>query len=392
MKYITNANAIILILSDNTKVRVEKTDKNYPKVLKTFELPQDEQDDAIKALLNPVLLGKKAVTSAEGFEVIDDQIFYQGERLPAALEQKVLSIMQDGLPLDHFAKFWERLQNNPSATSINELVDFLSYKELPITEDGFFIAYKGVDSDYWSVKGNTSTKVTQGTVDGIGRILNSIGAIIEVPRRQVDDNRANECSHGLHVGSLDYVVNGYDANISVPHYGVHYSVRMGGVVYPYKTATKVSRSPSKRIVIDVPIGKLTIPITRESIENLPSNEKVFLEIEDILTKISDDEIAGLTPPKFGDVISRNEKVGQNYDGEWFKYSFDKTFPLTYKYHRFANIAKDASSGYDGNYTTIPLPKGQVKHPIYVFPKIKSSLCSWHTRLQVALKELQKADR
>jgi hypothetical protein len=204
MKYITNAKAIILILSDNTNVRVEKTDKNYAKVLKSFELPKDEQEAAILTILNPIVLGKSAVNDVEGFELIDDEIHYQGERLPAALEQKVLSIMADGLPLDHFAKFWERLQNNPSATSINELVDFLSYKELPITEDGFFIAYKGVDDAYWSVKGNTSTKVLQGTVNSSGQIYNAIGSVIEVPRRGVDDNRANECSFGLHVGSLDY--------------------------------------------------------------------------------------------------------------------------------------------------------------------------------------------
>ncbi len=204
MKYITNNKAIILILSDNTNVRVEKTDKNYAKILKSFELPKDEQESVILAILNPVILGKSAVNDVDGFELINDEIHYQGERLPAALETKVLSILEDGLPLEHFVKFWERLQNNPSATSINELVDFLSYKELPITDDGFFIAYKGVDSSYWSVKGNTSTKVTQGTVNSSGQILNSIGSIIEVPRRAVDDNRENECSHGLHVGSLDY--------------------------------------------------------------------------------------------------------------------------------------------------------------------------------------------
>jgi len=159
MKYITNTNAIILVLSDNKNVRVEKSDKNYAKILKAFSLPKDEQEAEVIRILNPVVLGKRGVVGVEGFELIDDEIHYQGERLPFALEQKVLSIMEDGLPLEHFAKFWDRLQKNPSATSISELVDFLSYKELPITDDGYFIAYKGVDASYWSVKGNKSTKV-----------------------------------------------------------------------------------------------------------------------------------------------------------------------------------------------------------------------------------------
>ena len=117
---------------------------------------------------------------------------------------KVKSIIEDGLPIGHFEKFWENLKENPSSSSVDELVDFLSYKELPITEDGFLVAYKGVKNDYYSSTGNTKTKVLQGKVDGMGRIFNGIGEVIEVLRRDVDDDRSNECSHGLHVGSLDY--------------------------------------------------------------------------------------------------------------------------------------------------------------------------------------------
>ena len=36
---------------------------------------------------------------------------------------------------------------NPSETSREELYDFLSYRELPITSEGTFIAYKGVGED-----------------------------------------------------------------------------------------------------------------------------------------------------------------------------------------------------------------------------------------------------
>jgi hypothetical protein len=100
--------------------------------------------------------------------------------------------------------FWKNLLNNPSKTSIDELIDFLEYKELPITSDGCFLAYKGLRDDYFSVHGNTSTKVLQGTVDASGHIFNGIGEVIEVRRNQVCDNRDHHCSYGLHVGSLNY--------------------------------------------------------------------------------------------------------------------------------------------------------------------------------------------
>ena len=106
--------------------------------------------------------------------------------------------------MEHFEKFWENLEKNPSAKSVEELTQFLDYKELPITEDGCFLAYKGVLSDYYSVHGNTSTKVIQGTVDSNGKIYNGIGEVIEVRRRDVDDDRDAHCSYGLHCGSLEY--------------------------------------------------------------------------------------------------------------------------------------------------------------------------------------------
>lgn len=199
MNYITNNAAIILLLSTGEKVRVEKTDKNYAKILKTFELPKDEQESAVKVIINPI----SKIASA-GFVINGDDVTYKGESLPQALKTKVISIVRDGLPIEHFEKFWEKLRENPSAQSVTELTDFLSYKELPITDEGDLIAYKGVRNDYYSATGNKETRVLQGTVDEHGHIYNGVGEVIEVARNCVDDDRTNECSFGLHCGSLDY--------------------------------------------------------------------------------------------------------------------------------------------------------------------------------------------
>lgn len=199
MNYITNASAIILLLSNGDRIRVEKIDKNYAKILKTFELHKDEQESAIREIINPI-----SKISIKGFVINGDDVTYQGESLPQALKTKVISIVRDGLPIEHFEKFWEKLRENPSAQSVAELTDFLSYKELPITEDGDLIAYKGVQMNYYSSTGNRDTRVIQGTVNDSGQIYNGVGEVIEVARNCVDDDRTNECSFGLHCGSLDY--------------------------------------------------------------------------------------------------------------------------------------------------------------------------------------------
>ena len=45
-----------------------------------------------------------------------------------------------------------------------------------------------------------------------GSFDNSVGSTVEVDRTNVDNNRNNGCSHGLHVGSLNYVKDYGDDN------------------------------------------------------------------------------------------------------------------------------------------------------------------------------------
>lgn len=132
-------------------------------------------------------------------------VYYFSERLHGAVVDKLLDLIQAGMDTSApFIKFIKNLLDNPSKSSVDELYDFLSYKSLPIDEDGYVIGYKGVASDGWSISGNTQTTVLQGEVNERGQILNRVGDTIEVQRRCVDDDRRNQCSHGLHVGSFDY--------------------------------------------------------------------------------------------------------------------------------------------------------------------------------------------
>jgi len=203
MKYAINTEAIILFINGKN-IRVEKTDKKYAKILQVFQLPKDQQESEVESILNAVVKADKVIKETESFDVQGEDIFYKGEKLPKAFSDKVLSIIADGLPLENFEKFWDNLTQNPSAQSVKELTEFLNYKELPITEDGHFLAYKGVENNYYSSHGNKETKVLQGTVNHLGQIYNGVGEMIEVRRRDVDDDREKHCSFGLHAGSLDY--------------------------------------------------------------------------------------------------------------------------------------------------------------------------------------------
>ena len=99
--------------------------------------------------------------------------------------------MRDGFPFQPMIKFLGNILENPSNRAVQELYSFLEHKNLPITEDGCFLAYKAVDKNYMDKY--------SGTID------NSVGQSVTMQRRKVDDNCNNGCSDGLHVGALDYV-------------------------------------------------------------------------------------------------------------------------------------------------------------------------------------------
>lgn len=204
MKYIINTQAIVLYIN-NRILKIEKTDARYASVIKVLNLPQEQQESEILNIITD--RKKKDDAKSKGFIITEDSVLYNKQKIPDVLAKKVRSIYNEGLPLDLFAAFWSNLSLNPSQTSVNELYDFLAYKELPITEDGCFLAYKGVRSNYYSVNGNSETQVIRGKVDNGFHIYNGVGEYIEVLRRNVDDDRSQHCSTGLHAGSLDYARN-----------------------------------------------------------------------------------------------------------------------------------------------------------------------------------------
>ena len=163
----------------------------------------DADYDLIPSLIS--VSNKIENVSCGNIRVIDGNLFYKNVQLHGVVVNKLFDLLKAGAKdVEALMKFIERLMANPSANSVNELYSFLSYKSLPITADGKFLAYKGVENNFYSKHGNKDTVVVSGKVNDSGSIYNGIGETIEVARRSVDDNRDNHCSFGLHVGSYDY--------------------------------------------------------------------------------------------------------------------------------------------------------------------------------------------
>lgn len=138
---------------------------------------------------------KSFITTVTGGKATIDEngVTYNGLPLNNYLTDRMVEFFTQGMPVAHYCTFLENIMANPSMTARGELYLFLEAANLPITEDGCFLAYKAVDPQL-------KDKHTH-TFD------NSPGQVLEMPRRDVDDNRDRTCSYGFHAAAFEYAKN-----------------------------------------------------------------------------------------------------------------------------------------------------------------------------------------
>ena len=176
----------LTVILKNKSHQVIPDHTNYKLILEA--LPTATEDE----LLELIDIEKAVVTFSQGqVSIQNGKVMFEGEEVHGSISKRIIEFMSKGLPFEPLVKFLENLMENPSMQSQQELYDFLEHENLPITEDGCFLAYKAVSSNFkdkW-----------RGTFD------NSVGQVCTMRRAKVDDNRGRGCSAGLHAGALNYV-------------------------------------------------------------------------------------------------------------------------------------------------------------------------------------------
>lgn len=189
VNYHITQNSITLNFSGKT-MAIARGDNRFAKVI--LAIKEGRLDEI------PELVDVSSQFARDGFKLVDGQVIAPtGEALPQELNARILEFQREGLPFTHLLTFWENLKQNPSFRSREQLFKFLEHNGHPLTEDGCFIAYRGVTEDF-------KDKHTR-TFD------NSPGAVCEMPRSQVDDDPTRTCSAGLHVAAWGYA-SGWSEN------------------------------------------------------------------------------------------------------------------------------------------------------------------------------------
>lgn len=186
-------------------------------------------------------------------------IYNDNVELPAGISNMLVRLWRHGCKnLEHYSKFIENIMANPVEGSRESLFDFLSVQELPITENGTFIAYKALESSMYSITGNKSTRVLLGKTDEEGHILNSVGSTIRIVFDDVDTDRNEACSTGLHVGSYKYACD---------------FVRKGGVI------VAVEVNPAHVISVPYDCGCTKCRVSEYKVLEVVENEFSAPEVE-----------------------------------------------------------------------------------------------------------------
>ena len=188
MKYIISDSGVVNAFVGGEAYTFDKNHHNYNALIRHLKSGNVEHFEAAYDVASSV------EHFCDGYvHVKNGTLNWNGIPMPELFTDRILDMKKEGFDFDSMLNFMCNLNDNPSDKSILELFDFMQNKNLPITQDGHFLAYKAVRPDF--------KDIYSGSID------NSVGEVVEVDRSKVDSNRNRHCGAGLHVGAIDYVTS-----------------------------------------------------------------------------------------------------------------------------------------------------------------------------------------
>lgn len=194
--HIKTSNSIIIVFNEGSPAIVTKESTAYAQMEELLNAKMFEDAAAVADISLRVerqTKGKFQISKDTGMVVLKD------EELPTALADRLVLMVKENLDTKALEKFWTNLKENPSQESRKDLYDFLMANKIPLTEDGCFLAYKKVTTNYLDHQ--------------TGKLDNRPGARVSMDREGVDQDRHNTCSSGLHVAAFAYAWGFNDGNL-----------------------------------------------------------------------------------------------------------------------------------------------------------------------------------
>jgi len=187
LPYSVTGNTISVLSQGRMRV-LDRSSINFIPLSEALRKPTHDLD-----LINDLVdVGRFVARASFGaVQIGDDAVRWNGVKVHNVVADRLLDLLRAGHDMTPLANFLDRLMKNPLESARNELYLWLEAGNAPITPDGYFLAFKAVRPNY--------------TDKRTGRMDNSVGATVSMPREEVDPDRARECSTGLHFCSHGYL-------------------------------------------------------------------------------------------------------------------------------------------------------------------------------------------
>ena len=230
---VTPSDVTVIIDGKHKRIRKDSPDADLVialvKQYNACNILEERQDiiTKIEELCNPA---KKIEFNSDGrFEFDGNSAMYlkgTSDPIPEFLAKKLLEYIDKGLNVEALVNFWKNTLLNPDKGVRQQLFGFLEHNGHPITDKGYFLAYKavGVKRKYDAETGEEviNIRYDEDTGERVEETLNhsmtfkpfhsgshgmtiKMGDPVTMPREDCDSDPDITCSAGLHVGSMDYV-------------------------------------------------------------------------------------------------------------------------------------------------------------------------------------------
>lgn len=189
--------AIPFVLKDNY---LQVTLPGHPFALDSSHPTFERMKRAIKkknwkAIPKLVSLAESISNETKGSIIVKKgRVYFKNREVHSALTDRIIQMFKKGKPVKHLLSFMDNLYKNPSDTAVQSFYSWLIDNDLPITDDGCFLAYKSVNRNNKDTHSNT--------------VDNSPGQVIMMATKVANRDYDTQCSTGFHVCSKQYGVYG----------------------------------------------------------------------------------------------------------------------------------------------------------------------------------------
>lgn len=181
----------------------------HPNFARIMELVLLDDEDVVELFDIEKTVQRRFQRLSERVTVSSGKVYFDGEEVNSALTRQVLRFVDEGV--EDFAPlvaFLEKVETNPNEHSREQLYVWLKDRDFSLTHDGNFVAYKGVrqvdDGDEVVYESISRGKAVSNGVEYNGAIPNPVGAVVEMPRSEVQHDPGVGCHTGLHAGTWEY--------------------------------------------------------------------------------------------------------------------------------------------------------------------------------------------